>query len=117
MAGWHLVLNAEDAISGPGTIKVEVSTQDVEMQVCVGERCMLPGRFVCISVSDTGSGIKPDIRDKIFNPFFTTKPHGVGLGLAMVSKFIDSHGGTITVESEPGQGANFRILLPLDSEE
>jgi len=73
--------------------------------------------FARILVTDSGPGIAPDKIEDVFNPFFTTKPTGVGLGLAMVSKFVDSHGGTITVESEPADGARFRILLPLDSEE
>ncbi|MEO8025609.1 MAG: ATP-binding protein [Bryobacteraceae bacterium] len=66
-----------------------------------------------ISVIDRGSGIQPDHLENIFNPFFTTKPEGVGLGLAIVSKIVDEHGGTIAVESEVGQGSVFRIILPL----
>ena len=66
-----------------------------------------------IVVSDTGCGIATEQMENIFNPFFTTKPTGVGLGLAMVSKFIDSHGGKITVTSEAGKGSNFRITLPM----
>jgi signal transduction histidine kinase len=53
--------------------------------------------------------------EDIFNPFFTTKADGVGLGLAMVSKFVDSHDGRVLVDSEPGKGTTFRILLPLDA--
>ena len=53
--------------------------------------------------------------EDIFNPFFTTKANGVGLGLAMVSKFVDSHGGRVLVESQPEKGTAFRILLPLDA--
>ena len=64
-----------------------------------------------VAVIDRGGGITPEHRESIFNPFFTTKPSGVGLGLAIVSKIIDEHGGRITVESEPGQGAVFRVLL------
>jgi O-6-methylguanine DNA methyltransferase len=110
----NLLVNAEDAISGSGTIKVEVSTQDIEMQVRVGERCMLPGRFVCISVSDTGSGIKPDIRDKIFNPFFTTKPKekGTGLGLSSVFGIAARAGGYIDLDSVEGEGTSFHLFLP-----
>ena len=63
---------------------------------------------------DRGAGIDPKQLDTIFNPFFTTKPEGVGLGLAIVSKIVDEHGGKIAVESEPGKGSIFRVLLPMD---
>jgi signal transduction histidine kinase len=69
-----------------------------------------------ISVIDRGSGIEPSLRDNIFNPFFTTKPQGVGLGLAIVSKIVDEHGGNIAVESEPGKGSIFRVLLPMEAQ-
>ena len=65
---------------------------------------------------DRGSGIEPSLRDNIFNPFFTTKPQGVGLGLAIVSKIVDEHGGNIAVESEPGKGSIFRVLLPMEAQ-
>ena len=66
-----------------------------------------------VAVIDRGTGIDPAIQGSIFNPFFTTKKEGVGLGLAIVAKIIDEHGGRIDVESEPGQGSVFRVLLPL----
>jgi signal transduction histidine kinase len=67
-----------------------------------------------ISVIDRGSGIGPAQIGSIFNPFFTTKAQGVGLGLAIVSKIVDEHGGKIAVESEPGKGSVFRVLLPME---
>jgi signal transduction histidine kinase len=66
-----------------------------------------------ISVIDRGEGIEPKLIDTIFNPFFTTKPDGVGLGLAICSKIVDQHGGKIAVESERGKGAVFRVYLPM----
>jgi signal transduction histidine kinase len=69
-----------------------------------------PNRFI-----DRGSGIDPKHANNIFNPFFTTKPEGVGLGLAIVSKIVDEHGGKIAVESEPGKGSIFRVLVPMDA--
>lgn len=66
-----------------------------------------------IAVIDRGSGIDPKDRESIFNPFFTTKPEGVGLGLAIVAKIVDEHGGVIAVESESGRGSIFRVQLPL----
>jgi len=68
-----------------------------------------------ISVIDRGCGIDSAQRDNIFNPFFTTKPQGVGLGLAIVSKIVDEHGGNIAVESEPGKGSVFRVTLPMEA--
>ena len=68
-----------------------------------------------ISVIDRGSGIEPDQLENIFNPFFTTKKEGVGLGLAIVSKIVDVHGGKIAVESQPGKGSIFRMSPAGDS--
>jgi len=66
-----------------------------------------------ISIIDRGEGIDPKLMETIFNPFFTTKADGVGLGLAICSKIVDQHGGTIAVESELGKGSVFRVCLPL----
>jgi len=68
-----------------------------------------------IDVIDSGSGIPADKMETIFNPFFTTKQTGVGLGLAIVSKIVNGHGGKMTVDSEPGKGSTFRVCLPLES--
>src|SRR5216110_695784 len=70
---------------------------------------------VRLTVADTGPGIAPEIREKIFEPFFTTKPagEGTGLGLSLCRGIIEEHGGTIGVESEPGQGTTFLIRLPV----
>jgi signal transduction histidine kinase len=65
-----------------------------------------------IEIIDHGTGIDPMIRESIFNPFFTTKPDGVGLGLAIVAKIVDEHGGKMTVESEAGEGSVFRVSMP-----
>jgi signal transduction histidine kinase len=62
-------------------------------------------------------GIKPEHLESIFNPFFTTKPEGIGLGLALVSKIIDEHSGRINVFSEPGEGTTFEITLPCEQEQ
>jgi signal transduction histidine kinase len=76
-------------------------------------RARRAGEAAEVEVTDAGVGIAPENRESIFNPFFTTKPDGVGLGLAIVSKIIDDHGGKIAVESEVGVGTTFRISLPL----
>ncbi len=95
---YNLILNAAQA--SPAQSSVTVKTRQ-------------SGDTVEISVIDRGSGIAPKHRESIFNPFFTTKSIGVGLGLAIVSKIIDEHGGEIAVESEPGGGSVFHVFLPL----
>jgi signal transduction histidine kinase len=72
------------------------------------------GNIAEIAVIDRGSGITPETMKNIFNPFFTTKATGVGLGLAIVSKIVDQHGGKIAVESRPGEGSIFCVTLPMD---
>jgi len=67
---------------------------------------------VLIQVRDQGSGIDPEHLESVFNPFFTTKPNGVGLGLALVAKIVEEHGGKISVRSEPGKGTAFDVLIP-----
>ena len=69
-----------------------------------------------LEIRDTGVGIAPDALPHIFDPYFTTKGQGTGLGLATVHKIMEAHGGSISVTSEPGQGAVFRLLLPLGGE-
>jgi signal transduction histidine kinase len=71
------------------------------------------GKKAEIAVIDRGSGIDPKHLENIFNPFFTTKAAGVGLGLSIVSKIVDEHGGLITVESTPGEGSVFHVYLPV----
>jgi len=74
-----------------------------------------PQGCVRLTIADTGPGIPPDLRDKIFEPFFTTKPagEGTGLGLSLCRGIIEDHGGTVTIDSAPGQGATFAIALPV----
>ena len=75
-------------------------------------RARAEGAEVVVEVSDSGPGLEPDVSRRIFEPFFTTKAEGTGLGLAIVRQAVEAHGGSVTVESRPGQGATFRIRLP-----
>jgi len=94
---YNLVLNAAQASSPHGAVAVKTRAVDGMVEV---------------SVIDSGSGIDPMHMENIFNPFFTTKSNGVGLGLAIISKIVDEHGGKVSVESEPGSGSVFRVYLP-----
>lgn len=87
---------------------IQASAAGQEVELRAAERT----DDVLILVSDTGQGIQPEHLESIFNPFFTTKPEGIGLGLAIVSKIIDEHQGHVTVFSEPGRGTRFEITLP-----
>ncbi len=78
-----------------------------------GEAGSPPAEWVEIAVSDDGAGIAPEVQERMFEPFFTTKPEGTGLGLATVHRIIESHGGTLQVDSRPGHGTSFRIGLPV----
>ncbi|NMO23429.1 histidine kinase [Pyxidicoccus fallax] len=101
----NLLLNAAQAIA-PGNVE--------ENEVRVVARVSLPGPVV-VEVRDTGCGISPEHRERIFDPFFTTKPLGVGtgLGLAVCHGIVTALGGTLTVDSQPGQGSTFRVTLPV----
>ena len=76
-------------------------------------RTKITGGFAEAAIIDKGIGIATEDLDNIFNPFFTRKSGGTGLGLSIVSRIVDLHGGKILVESEPGSGSTFRVLLPL----
>jgi signal transduction histidine kinase len=93
----NLTRNAVESISAEGTIEIE--TDAIE-------------RFVVIRVRDTGVGIPPESQAKLFEPFFTTKPHGTGLGLATSQQIMFEHNGHLLVESQPGKGTTFSLLLP-----
>ncbi|MFI5413692.1 MAG: sensor histidine kinase, partial [Candidatus Lutacidiplasmatales archaeon] len=95
----NLLNNAYDALDGEGRIVVRLAAD--------------PG-WVHLSVSDNGPGIPPEVRAHLFEPFFTTKPEGkgTGLGLAICHGIVESHGGTIEVESEVGKGSTFSVHLP-----
>lgn len=109
----NLAINAEQSMPGGGTLVVSANNVEVE------ERSPLPlsaGPHVRISVRDRGTVILPEHRPHIFDPYFTTKRRGSGLGLAVAQSVITRHGGFITVESELGKGSQFHVYLPADPE-
>ena len=115
----NLVINAAEAIITEQDA-VTVSTQEVmvkpsDTQLYVGGDTLPPGRYVCLQVSDTGSGMDKETLARIFDPFFTTKERGTGLGLSATLGIVRSHGGGLQVTSQVGQGTTFKILFPASS--
>jgi signal transduction histidine kinase len=115
----NLIRNALEGLGPDGWIRISAQAVHVSGPpegTVLGTGCAAEGEAVEICVADNGPGIAPDILPRIFDPFFTTKDvgHGMGLGLFVVYEIVDEHGGCIAVQSLPGQGATFRIRLPLD---
>jgi nitrogen-specific signal transduction histidine kinase/ActR/RegA family two-component response regulator len=110
----HLVLNARDAMRTGGTLHLRTAHVIVDAAEAQTRPGLSAGRYVSLVVEDTGTGIDPAILPRIFEPFFTTKPvgQGTGLGLATVYGIAHQSGGSITVESTPGVGSRFTVLLP-----
>lgn len=110
----NLILNARDAMPSGGKLTIETSNVRVD-EAYIEERHedLDRGRYVMLAVSDTGSGIVPEITDRIFDPFFTTKGpgKGSGLGLSMIQGFMKQSGGTVRVYSEPDAGTTFKLYF------
>jgi len=112
---FNLCTNAWQAMRGSsGRIVVRLSAITLEAHAMPALAGLQPGRFARLSVSDSGTGIDPQIRERIFEPFFSTKSigEGTGLGLAIVHGIVQAHQGAIDVQSEPGKGTTFHIYLP-----
>ena len=108
----NLVVNARDAIEGPGSIRMELQNQDRLEALEVMSGTVSPGRYLVLSVRDTGSGIDPEVLPSIFEPFFTTKESGTGLGLATSWTVVRRYGGQLDVRSTQGEGTVFTMYLP-----
>jgi len=96
----NLLMNAREAMSGGGTVRIETDR--------------MPGRpdWIRLAVADTGCGVAPEAITKLFDPFYTNKASGTGLGLWISKRVVRDHRGTIEVQSEPGRGATFIVTLP-----
>ena len=110
----NLCINARDALNGVGTVNVAVRPMTTTNLVCASCLKRVAGDFVELAVCDTGPGIPPDVLKRIFEPFYSTKAvgKGSGMGLAVVHGIVHEHGGHVIVDTLPGRGTAFRILLP-----
>ena len=112
----NLLTNAFEAMDGSGTIDITAAAVDAEDETATAAE-QATGPTIRITISDSGPGIPAEVIDRIFSPFFTTKPQGSGLGLAIVRKIVDAHDGRIDVGGRPGGGTVFRVTLPVRNQQ
>lgn len=110
----NLAINARDAMDGSGKLTIEVGNASLDQDYARTHAEVDAGQYVMLAVTDTGSGMAADIVDKVFEPFFSTKPEGkgTGLGLSMVYGFVKQSGGHVKIYSEIGQGTTVKVYLP-----
>jgi signal transduction histidine kinase len=111
----NLITNAVQAMPGGGVMQISIRlVAPAPVHAPEGHPQGLPLQdFVVISVTDTGEGISPENMKKLFQPLFTTKARGIGLGLTVCKNLTEANGGRIEVESEPGKGTTFSVILPI----
>ena len=109
----NLAINARDAMDGSGKLLIALENVELTVDAATAESAA-PGEYVMLSVADSGSGMSPDVLERVFEPFFTTKAEGKGsgLGLSMVYGFVKQSGGHVAIESAPGHGTTVRLYLP-----
>ncbi len=110
----NLVVNARHAMPKGGVLRIGTADTEISAEDSPALADLKPGKYVCLSVTDSGTGIAPEIRQRLFEPFFTTKPvgEGTGLGLSTVYGIVKQHGGEVSVYSEVGRGSVFHVYLP-----
>jgi PAS domain S-box-containing protein len=116
----NLCTNASHAMrDGKGVLSVSLSSTQVDSAFAEKHPPLIPGSHVTLTVTDTGYGIPPELMDRIFEPYFTTKPtgEGTGLGLSVLYGIVRSHGGIVTVANAPRQGTTFTVYLPIVEDE
>ena len=111
----NLALNARDAMPGGGEVVVEARNTTIAPDEDPGNNDLPAGDYVVLTVSDSGTGMTPEVKSRAFEPFFTTKPpgKGSGLGLSTVYGFVKQSGGSVRIDSEPGEGTRVQVYLPL----